>query len=63
MISQLTHIGESIILRTYTMQNLIPLPALIKPSQGTYTLDSDAAIFVRPDQEEIRLGGEHRHAA
>ena len=39
------------------MQNLIPLPASIKSSQGTYTLPSNAAIFVRPDREEIRLVG------
>jgi hexosaminidase len=39
------------------MQNLIPLPALIRPGQGTYTLHSNTAIFVRPDQEEIRRVG------
>ena len=39
------------------MQNLIPLPALIKSSQETFTLHSDAAIFVRPGREEIRLVG------
>jgi hexosaminidase len=39
------------------MQNLIPLPASIKSSQGTYTLHPDAAIFVSPDQEEIRRVG------
>jgi hexosaminidase len=45
-------------LRTFTMQNLIPLPALIKPDQRTYTLHSDTAIFVQPDREEIRLIGQ-----
>jgi hexosaminidase len=40
------------------MQNLIPLPALMKLDQGTYTLHSDAAISVHPDQEEIRRVGE-----
>jgi hexosaminidase len=40
------------------MQNLIPLPALMKLDQGTYTLHSDAAISVHPDQEEIRLVGQ-----
>lgn len=40
------------------MQYLIPLPALIRPGEGTYTLDSSAAIFVHTDQEEIRpIGG------
>ncbi|HEX9387210.1 MAG TPA: beta-N-acetylhexosaminidase [Anaerolineales bacterium] len=39
------------------MQNLIPLPALMKLDQGTYTLHSDAAISVHPDREEIRLVG------
>jgi len=39
------------------MRYLIPLPGLIKPDEGTYTLPSDAAIFVRPDQEEIRRVG------
>jgi hexosaminidase len=40
------------------MQNLIPLPASIKPREGTYTLSSDAAIFVQPDREEIRRIGQ-----
>jgi hexosaminidase len=40
------------------MQNLIPLPALISPGQGTYTLHSNAAIFVHADREEIRLVGQ-----
>jgi hexosaminidase len=40
------------------MHNLIPLPASIKPSEGSYTLHSNAAIFVQPDHEEIRLIGE-----
>jgi hexosaminidase len=40
------------------MQNLIPLPALMKLDQVTYTLHSDAAISVHPDQEEIRRVGE-----
>ena len=40
------------------MQNLIPLPASIKPGQGTYTLHSDTAIFIPPDREEIRLVGQ-----
>jgi hexosaminidase len=39
------------------MQNLIPLPASIELSQGTYTIPSNAAIFVHPDQEEIRRVG------
>jgi hexosaminidase len=40
------------------MQNLIPLPASIKSTQGSYTLPSNAAIFVHPDQEEVRrIGG------
>ncbi|HEU0291614.1 MAG TPA: beta-N-acetylhexosaminidase [Anaerolineales bacterium] len=39
------------------MQNLIPLPASIKPTQETYTLPSNAAVFVQPDWEEIRLVG------
>lgn len=37
------------------MQNLIPFPASVKPGEGIYTLGSDAAIFVQPDREEIRL--------
>ena len=41
------------------MQNLIPLPALIRPGRGIYTLHSNAAILVRPDQEEIRRVGEY----
>ena len=40
------------------MQNLIPFPASITPGQGTYTLGSDAAIFVQSDREEIRLVGQ-----
>jgi hexosaminidase len=39
------------------MQNLIPFPASIRPSEGTYTIHSNAAIFVHPDQEEIRRVG------
>ena len=39
------------------MQNLIPLPASISSGQGTYTLDPYAAIFIHPDQEEIRRAG------
>ena len=39
------------------MHKLIPLPASIKSTQETYTLASNAAIFVRPDQEEIRRVG------
>ena len=39
------------------MQNLIPLPASIKSTQETYTLASNAAIFVQPDREEIRRVG------
>jgi hexosaminidase len=40
------------------MENLIPLPALVRLGQGTYTLHTDAAIFVQPDREEIRLVGQ-----
>jgi hexosaminidase len=40
------------------MQNLIPLPGLIRPGQGTYTVHSNAAIFVRPDHDEIHRVGE-----
>jgi hexosaminidase len=39
------------------MQNLIPLPASIRSTQEKYTLPSNAAIFVPPHQEEIRLVG------
>jgi hexosaminidase len=39
------------------LQNFIPLPASISSRQGTYTLHSDAAIFVHPDQEETRRVG------
>jgi hexosaminidase len=40
------------------MQNLIPFPASLRPSEGTYTLHSNAAIFVQPNQDEIRRVGE-----
>jgi hexosaminidase len=40
------------------MQNLIPHPALVRLGHGTYTLHTDAAIFVQPDREEIRLVGQ-----
>ena len=40
------------------MQNLIPFPASIQPGQGTYTLGSDAAIFVQSDREDIRDVGQ-----
>jgi len=39
------------------VQNLIPLPASTKSNQGTYTLPSNAAICVQPDQEETRRVG------
>ena len=39
------------------MQNVIPLPGSIKSNQGTYTLPSNAAVVVQPDQEEVRLIG------
>ncbi|HMD80357.1 MAG TPA: beta-N-acetylhexosaminidase, partial [Anaerolineales bacterium] len=40
------------------MHNLIPLPASIRPSEGTYALHSKTSIFIHPDQEEIRLIGQ-----
>jgi hexosaminidase len=40
------------------MQNVIPLPTWVGPGQGIYNLHSNAAIFFRPDQEEIRRVGE-----
>jgi hexosaminidase len=39
------------------MQNLIPFPASIRPSEETYTLHSNAAVTVDSDLEEIRLVG------
>lgn len=40
------------------MQNLIPHPASIRLSEGTYTLHSNAAIIVQSDQAEIHRVGE-----
>jgi len=39
------------------MQNLIPLPASLRLGEGTFTLESNAAVFVQPDEEDIRRVG------
>lgn len=39
------------------MQSLIPFPASIRPSEGIYTLHSNAAIFIQPYREDIRQVG------